>query len=484
MGRGPREGNVRTATSLRSPAWYLFGERGHGGRPSLRRDRRDPRLVSGAGEAPGPASEGRLAGRAGASVAGTVLATAGVGIGGVLTSRLLGPAGKGIVSVALVGVAASSVLVTAGFDLWISAELGRDGWPGRARRAARAQTGTALGLCVTASMVMGVVLDGSDRTRGLALAAATLGTAWLALAAGVALGLRDPRAHASGQATYGAVSLLLSAALLAAGRRSVALVIAVAAMARLLAAAVSLVLTRRSRRRGTTPPSPLDLRAVLRFGVPAGVGSALTLGIYRLDVVLVAAIGSAREAGLYAVASASVELLAVLPDALSAVLLTHVARHRSFSETALMVRAATLVVLAGGLAAAALGPWLVPVIFGTDFRPAAVAIWPLAFAGAALCVWKLLVADLAGRGEALVRIQSMVVGIVVMLGSDAILVPRLGIFGAGLGCILGYGTAAAVALLCWSRQGGHPSALVGLSAADGRILLDAVARMASRPPPP
>jgi hypothetical protein len=110
-----------------------------------------------------------------------------------------------------------------------------------------------------------------------------------------------------------------------------------------------------------------------------------------------------------------------------------------------------------------------------------VAIWPLAFAGAALCVWKLLVADLAGRGESLVRIQSMAAGIVVMLGSDAALVPHLGIFGAGLGCILGYGTAAAVAVRRWSRQGGRPSDLVDLSAADGRLLRSSAARITSRP---
>ena len=437
----------------------------------------DPPLA----EAPPTAPEGRLAARAGASLAGTLVATAGGALSGVFVSRLLGPAGKGTASVALVVVAAAAVLVTAGFDLWISAELGRGGWPGASRRAVRSQLVVTLALGAAAGLVACLVTAPEQRAMIAAVVAATVATSWMALAIAVAVGLRATRAHGVGQASYGVLTAGSAAALLLLGRDSVALVIASAAGARLAGAGLIAAMTSRRRRRGAAAVQPLDVRGVLRFGVPASVGSALTLGIYRLDVVLVAALASSRDAGLYSVAAASIELLAVLPDAMGAVLLTHVARHRTFQETALMVRTASLVVLAGGVAVAALSPWLVPLIFGTDFASATEAIWPLALAGVALCVWKLVVADLAGRGDSLVRIHSMAVGIVIMLGMDALLVPRLGILGAGLGCVLGYGAAALVAVRRWSQQGGRPTALVRLAPADAHLLLAALRRSSARP---
>jgi hypothetical protein len=107
-------------------------------------------------------------------------------------------------------------------------------------------------------------------------------------------------------------------------------------------------------------------------------------------------------------------------------------------------------------------PWVLPVLFGRVFDEAASAVAPLALAAVALGGWKLVVADLAGRGLTAVRPRTIGAGLVAMLAADCVLIPAFGIVGAGCGSVVGYAVAFGLALRSWTGLGGRLASIVAL----------------------
>jgi O-antigen/teichoic acid export membrane protein len=428
-----------------------------------------------------------LGSRLGASLSASVLMTALVALAGILTSRLLGPGGRGQVSSAAVVAVAASSLATVGVELWAMAHIARRGWSGAAAGALRRQALAVVAVGAGAAGLADGFLGGTDRTLVVATTALAVATALMSLTLAIPLGMGLRGTQAAGYVAFGGTTLVLSGALYAADRRSVALAIGALAAGRSAGALANLGFSSRSRKTGRSPAGPArptaeagepaDWGAIYRFGLPASIGTTLTQSIYRLDFLLLAALGSVRLVGLYAAASTATEILWLVPDAFGPILLPHVAATRSFDDTARLVRISGLILLVGGGLVAASAPILIPLVFGDAFRAAVPALVPLVVAGVFLGTWKLLVADLAGRGDGRTRAVSVGTGVAVMIGTDLVLIPAFGIVGAGLGSALGYSAAAFVAARVWQRQGGRAADLVRLQRRDVTLLFDAARRL-------
>jgi O-antigen/teichoic acid export membrane protein len=107
------------------------------------------------------------------------------------------------------------------------------------------------------------------------------------------------------------------------------------------------------------------------------------------------------------------------------------------------------------------------VVYGDAFEDGWVALPWLAAGAAALTVWKLLVYDLAGRGNTVVRVHTGLIAVGVMLVLDLALIPPFGIAGAGAASMVAYLAAAAAVARRWVRTtGNRPSAILGLRRGD------------------
>ncbi|HYU61680.1 MAG TPA: oligosaccharide flippase family protein [Solirubrobacterales bacterium] len=125
-------------------------------------------------------------------------------------------------------------------------------------------------------------------------------------------------------------------------------------------------------RLGFVRPSLELLREMLRFGTRAWVGTLSTLLNSRFDQILMAFIATQAALGIYAVAVNTSEPLLYLSSAIAQAMLPAISSEdRAMAHWRVMriLRAATLIGVAAMAAAAAVGPWLIPIVFGDAFQP-------------------------------------------------------------------------------------------------------------------
>jgi O-antigen/teichoic acid export membrane protein len=194
---------------------------------------------------------------------------------------------------------------------------------------------------------------------------------------------------------------------------------------------------------GFARPDPRLLRETFGFGLRAWIGSLAHFLNARADQVLLGLIVSEAALGIYAVAVNAAEMLFYLPSAAAAALLPAAARAHPLGaaeRTAQTFRIVVLVTAVAVAAAALLGPWLLPVLFGAPYRMSAtpfLLLLPGAFGFAASAIFSS--ALLAARAPGLSSLGPLV-ALAVGVTLDLILMPAHGAAGAA--------AAASAALLC------------------------------------
>jgi O-antigen/teichoic acid export membrane protein len=204
------------------------------------------------------------------------------------------------------------------------------------------------------------------------------------------------------------------------------------------------------RTAGLSPPSARVLVDSASFGVRAWGGAVSQFLNARVDQILVGVIGSNVTLGIYAVAVNAAEILLFLPNAIATSLLPTVARDRkaaAVERTLRTFRSASLLTLGSIAAAAAVGWFLIPLVFGPDFRDSVGPfLWllPGGLGYAALSIFtSSLLASRAPGLSSIARAVALGAG----LALDLALIPVFGASGAAAAAsaaFLAGGTTAAV----------------------------------------
>ena len=260
-----------------------------------------------------------------------------------------------------------------------------------------------------------------------------------------------------------------------------------AAVAWVIAQAVPALLFCRAAARGVGFGRP-DLRLMAetaRYGVRAWLGGLAHLLNARVDQVLLGLLASQAALGTYAVAVNASEILFYLPSAVAAALLPAVARSSGAAgveRTLRVFRVVMIVTLPAVVAAAAIGPVLLPVVFGSAYRGSVEPfLWllPSAIGFVASAVFSnALLASGAPALSSLGPVVSLTVGVTL----DLLLIPRLGATGAAIAAsaaLLCGGAAAAVAY--GVRAGLRPGALLPRRADLELVASRATRRAGARP---
>jgi O-antigen/teichoic acid export membrane protein len=305
----------------------------------------------------------------------------------------------------------------------------------------------------------GLILLGEQRPAGVGaeeLAIIALGILATALAESVA-------AFLLGCGRLGRLALVTATAswlypvLLGVIWLSAGLTVASAALAWVAAESFRMLLMLAQSVRGlrVARPDPRLLVESVRFGAKAWIGSMARFLNFRTDQILLGFLASEAALGVYAVAVNASEMLLYLPAATAYALLPVAARADAAVRTEQTLRAfrsAALVTSGAILLAAALGPLLLPVVFGEPFRASVEPfLWllpgALGFAATAVFSHALLASSSPGLSS-LGPLVSLVVGI----GLDLVLIPRYGATGAAAAASTAFLVGGAVALVAYSRQ--------------------------------
>jgi O-antigen/teichoic acid export membrane protein len=204
--------------------------------------------------------------------------------------------------------------------------------------------------------------------------------------------------------------------------------------------------------RGSVPLLNQSLRNGLR-NYPSEVGALLH---QRLDVVFLGVLASSTAAGLYVVAYQTVEPILILSSTGAAIVLSRGLDPSTRTPTvdvAATVREVLVVgaVLAG--VAAAVAPFVVPLVYGTDFELSVLPMQLLAPGIVGLAVARVAMAGLV-RMDALGAAATIaIVALVANVGANLVLIPSLGAIGASVASLASYTVLALLSMLAVSRSG-------------------------------
>jgi O-antigen/teichoic acid export membrane protein len=309
-----------------------------------------------------------------------------------------------------------------------------------------------------AALVVAALL-GADPQAAWILAGAfvTLGTLQ-SVANAVLLGVQRFRTAAVIGLATGAVMVPVAIGVLAAGSGMVG-IFAVEAAVAAVNLAFSAVLARRALGAPTGRISAEVRRSTLRFVGLTTANAGVTLVVWRRsEFVFLAHYSTDVEIALYSIAFATVAAIAAVPERLAEVLVSAFATLRGadaterirtgFSRSLRLLVMATLPLTAG---LAAVGPELLRLVYGDEYREAGDVLLAVVAVVPFLAVAAISTALLAGLGDARTPLVAGVFAAVVNIALAFVLVPRYDALGAGF-ANTGAQVAATIALYLAARR--------------------------------
>jgi len=182
------------------------------------------------------------------------------------------------------------------------------------------------------------------------------------------------------------------------------------------------------------------------FGIRSYPGDLAQFLNYRLDQLIVGLYLSPRDLGIYVTAVVLAEKLWEIPHAVSIGLLYNVASHTG-NPIATTERASRIMVALVGiicLGVALISYPMIYLMYGQEYIYAATALISLLPGIWALSLGRVIAAHLSGINKPQSGTYAAVVSLVITVLLDFLLIPRIGILGAGLTSSIAYSLAAVV----------------------------------------
>jgi O-antigen/teichoic acid export membrane protein len=200
-----------------------------------------------------------------------------------------------------------------------------------------------------------------------------------------------------------------------------------------------------------------------RFALPTHCASIMSYLNYRIDQFIIAVLLPPEQLAFYVIAVDIAERLWIIPGAVSTALLPHLTNspRRDPATAALVARHAVIWTGLACVVVGALAGVAVEVLYSTAYAETASPLRWLLPGVFTLTVGKVLVAELLARTKVRFTIWLSAIAVTVNVGANLLLIPRLGLAGAGMASSLSYTAVAVVVAWYYVRETGVPwSALV------------------------
>jgi O-antigen/teichoic acid export membrane protein len=239
-----------------------------------------------------------------------------------------------------------------------------------------------------------------------------------------------------------------------------------------------------SKETGWSRPRFDVLRESIHFGARAWIGSTSRMLNARTDQIITGLISTQGTLGIYAVAVNASEVLYYLPVAAGAALLPAVAggdESTRLERILRVYRAVLLVTMAVSLFAIALGPLMLPLVFGQRYAPAVapfLILVPSALGFATMSVFSGATLGSFAPGRSSLGPLAALISQTVL---DLILIPRAGAEGASIAAAVALLIAGAVSVASYRAGSPFPWRLLLPRPGDVTVIGDIVRRILQRP---
>ncbi len=359
-------------------------------------------------------------------------------VNSVLVTRLLGPQGRGLFAVAITLTGVGVQVANLGLHSSNTYRVARDGRLLPVLVANSLAVSAFSGLIALAAYLVfrlrPELAPLADPLLALALFAVPLGLANL-LVQNLLIGLQRMRTYNVIDLTTRVLAVLLVASTALLGLVRPELVFAV------IQATVGLSIGwcyLRLREQFASPAAPSweVLRGGLGYGVKAYLGSLFAFLVLKSDVLLVSYLRGPVETGYYSIAVGLADILLMLPAVIGTVLFPRLSAAPSLAEKWRLTRR-VLALLAPAVPVALVVVLLgarpfIRLAYGTAFEPSFPAVaWLLPGIGC-LAVNMVLMNLLASTGMPLVVMYSPLLALLLNVGANLVVIPRLGFVGASI----------------------------------------------------
>lgn len=178
---------------------------------------------------------------------------------------------------------------------------------------------------------------------------------------------------------------------------------------------------------------------------------------YRISILLLQAHDVPNDQiGHFSIGMKIAELIWLLPSAVGMVLFsysTDIQNEREMTKkTAQTMRLSFFFCGAGALVLAGVCHYFVRTVLGREFVPSVPVIRYMLPGIVVMVIFKILNANLAGKGKPLIALWVIVVALFVNISLNIILVPSKGVIGAALASTVSYCTAGILMILLFARE--------------------------------
>jgi len=184
------------------------------------------------------------------------------------------------------------------------------------------------------------------------------------------------------------------------------------------------------------------IRPLIQFAFMAFMTNLIQFLSYKMDIWFVNYFHGKQLTGVYALGVSLAQMLWLLPSAIQSVLYafisTHTDRQLSIQRTIKTTRQIGVYAISAGIAGYLLSIYLVPILFGEEFRESVQCIGLLLLGVVPFCLSMAVSGYFAGTGRVRINLYSAILGFVVCLAADLLLIPGYGILGAAIASSISY----------------------------------------------
>ena len=210
------------------------------------------------------------------------------------------------------------------------------------------------------------------------------------------------------------------------------------------------------RRQIHAPADPIGpwIPRLVRFGFFPMLLMLMTTLNYRVDVLMLNERVTDAAVGIYSVGVLLAERIWMIPDALKGVMESHLAKGKDARETAYVIRMCNSACLVVALFIILLGKPFMDLAFGPEYDGAYTVTLILLAGVFSMNYFKLITSYNIVMGKQAASVLMLGAGVVVNIVANLILIPRMGINGAGLASVISYTICSALFILYFRTVSG------------------------------
>jgi O-antigen/teichoic acid export membrane protein len=190
---------------------------------------------------------------------------------------------------------------------------------------------------------------------------------------------------------------------------------------------------------------------LVKFGFFPMLSLLMTTLNYRVDVLMLNGRVTDAAIGVYSVGVLLAERIWMIPDAMKGVMVSHIAKGKDANETANVIRICNTVCLVIILGIVALGKPFIDIAFGAEYNGAYQVTLILLAGVFSMIYYKLIASYNIAMGKQIVSFVLLSVGVVCNVIANLILIPMLGIYGAGIASVISYAICSMLFIVYFCR---------------------------------